>query len=460
MTALIVISLVGVAALFGGVFNWKGKTLWLAIAGIIATLVLNFADWNTAHSYFNRMVKFDNYALAFNGVLLTSTLLIMLLCSHHYRNVAQNMIADIYGLIIFTVVGGMILNSYSNLTMLFLGVEILSIPLYILAGSNRADARSNESAMKYFLMGAFASGFLLFGIALVFGATGSFHLEDIQTFLSNTPASVNNSLLSIGVLMILVGFLFKVAAVPFHFWAPDVYEGAPTLITGFMATIVKTAGFAALYRLFSTCFGGLNGMWVPLLSVAAVLTLFVGNITALYQKGIKRLLAYSSISHAGYLLLAVLAMQQQSANALLFYTAVYSISTICAFAVLIAIKEVTETDDISTLHGLSSKNPLLAVAMTIAFLSLAGIPPLAGFFAKYYIFATAMKSGYGWLVLIAVINSLIGAYYYLRVINSVFAKNEQAVKIELNWAYNLVLILSALLSLAIGVVPDFLVGLI
>lgn len=460
MTALIVISLVGVATLFGGVFNWKGKTLWLAIAGIIATMALNFADWNTAHSYFNRMVKFDNYALAFNGVLLTSTLLIMLLCSHHYRNVAQNMIADIYGLIIFAVVGGMLLNSYSNLTMLFLGIEILSIPLYILAGSNRADARSNESAMKYFLMGAFASGFLLFGIALVFGATGSFHLEDIQTFLSNTPASVNNSLLSIGVLMILVGFLFKVAAVPFHFWAPDVYEGAPTLITGFMATIVKAAGFAAMYRLFSTCFGGLSGMWVPLLSVAAVLTLFVGNITALYQKGIKRLLAYSSISHAGYLILAVLAMQQQSANALLFYTAVYSISTICAFAVLIAVKEVTETDDITTLHGLSSKNPLLAIAMTIAFLSLAGIPPLAGFFAKYYIFATAMKSGYGWLVLIAVINSLIGAYYYLRVINSVFAKNEQAAKIELNWAYNLVLILSALLSLAFGVAPDFLVGLI
>lgn len=460
MTALIVISLVGVAALFGGVFNWKGKTLWLAIAGIIATMALNFADWNTAHSYFNRMVKFDNYALAFNGVLLTSTLLIMLLCSHHYRNVAQNMIADIYGLIIFTVVGGMLLNSYSNLTMLFLGIEVLSIPLYILAGSNRADARSNESAMKYFLMGAFASGFLLFGIALIFGATGSFHLDDIQTFISNTPASVNNSLLSIGVLMILVGFLFKIAAVPFHFWAPDVYEGAPTLITGFMATVVKTVGFAALYRLFSTCFGGLSSMWVPLLSIAAVLTLFVGNITALYQKGIKRLLAYSSISHAGYLILAVLAMQQQSANALLFYTGVYSISTICAFAVLIAVKEVTETDDISSLHGLSSKNPLLAVAMTIAFLSLAGIPPLAGFFAKYYIFATAMKSGYGWLVLIAVINSLIGAYYYLRVINSVFTKNEQASKIELNWAYNLVLILSALLSLAFGVAPDFLVGLI
>lgn len=460
MTALIVISLVGIATLFGGVFNWKGKTLWFAVAGIIATLVLNFMDWNTGHSYFNQMVKFDNYALAFNGILLTSTLLIMLLCSHHYRNVAQNMIADIYGLIIFTLVGGMLMTSYSNLTMLFLGIEILSIPLYILAGSNRADTKSNESAMKYFLMGSFASGFLLFGIALLFGATGSFHLEGIKTFLSNNPSSANNSMVAVGILMLMVGFLFKVAAVPFHFWAPDVYEGAPTLITGFMATVVKTAGFAAFYRLFSYCFADLSGLWVPLLSIAAVLTLFVGNITALYQKGIKRLLAYSSISHAGYLILAVLAMQDQSDSALLFYTAVYSVSTICAFAVLIAIKEVTGTDSIESLHGMARKNPLLGIATTIAFLSLAGIPPLAGFFAKYFLFVTAMKSGYGWLVLIAVINSLIGAYYYLRVINSVFTKNEQAEKIELNWAYNLVLILTALLSLAIGIAPDFLVNLI
>jgi NADH-quinone oxidoreductase subunit N len=207
-------------------------------------------------------------------------------------------------------------------------------------------------------------------------------------------------------------------------------------------------------------FADLSGLWVPLLSIAAVLTLFVGNITALYQKGIKRLLAYSSISHAGYLILAVLAMQDQSDSALLFYTAVYSVSTICAFAVLIAIKEVTGTDSIESLHGMARKNPLLGLATTIAFLSLAGIPPLAGFFAKYFIFVTAMKSGYGWLVLIAVINSLIGAYYYLRVINSVFTKNEQAEKIELNWAYNLVLILTALLSLAIGIAPDFLVNLI
>lgn len=461
MNALIVVSLVGIVALFGGVLNFRGQTtLWITIAGLIGAMVLNFMDWGTNTSWFNNMVKFDNYAICFNGVIMLSTLLVLFLCSHHYRSVAQNMIADIYGLILFTLCGGIIMTSYSNLTMLFIGIEILSISLYILAGSNRADKSSNESAMKYFLMGAFASGFLLFGIALVFGVTGSFHLEVIKAFITANPASATNSMLAIGILMILIGFLFKVAAVPFHFWAPDVYQGAPTLITGFMATVVKTAGFAAFYRLFFTCFSEVGGMWLHVLSIAAVLTLFVGNITALYQTGLKRLLAYSSISHAGYLILGVLAMQQSSANALLFYTAVYSISTICAFAVLIAVKEVTGTDDINSLNGLAKRNPLLALAMTIAFLSLAGIPPLAGFFAKYYLFTTAMNAGYGWLVIIAVINSMIGAYYYLKVINAVYTDKENSQTIQVNWAYNLVLVASALLTIVLGILPGILSNLI
>lgn len=436
----------------------RGKTLWLAIAGVIASMAVNFSDWGSYKRYYNDMLCFDNYSLAFNGVLMLSTLLILFVCSHHYRQVAQNMIADIYGLILFTLSGAMIMTSYSNLTMLFIGIEILSISLYILAGSNRADVSSNESAMKYFLMGAFASGFLLFGIALIYGACGSFHLEVIKSFIQSHPGS--NSLMGVGILMVMVGFLFKVAAVPFHFWAPDVYEGAPTLITGFMATVVKTAGFAAFYRLFSTCFAQVGGIWIQVLSLVVVLTLFVGNITALSQQGIKRLLAYSSISHAGYLGLAVLAMNEQSSNALLYYTVVYSISTICAFAVLIAVKEITGTDRIDSLHGLARKNPLLALAMTIAFLSLAGIPPLAGFFAKYYLFAAAVQSGYTWLVVIAVINSLIGAAYYLRVINAVYSSSETAQKIELNWAYNLVLLLTALLSLLFGILPESIVNLI
>jgi NADH-quinone oxidoreductase subunit N len=461
MNALILVSLVGIAALFGGVFNFKGQTtLWIAIVGLIAAMGLNFMDWGTNTSWFNNMAKFDNFSLAFNWVIMLSTLLVLLLCSHHYRHVAQNMIADVYGLILFTLSGGMIMTSYSNLTMLFLGIEILSISLYILAGSNRADKNSNESAMKYFLMGSFASGFLLFGIALIFGVTGSFHLDSIKSFLEANPAAAGNSMLGVGLLMMLVGFLFKVAAVPFHFWAPDVYQGAPTLITGFMATVVKTAGFAAFFRLFSTCFSNVEGLWVPVLTIAAVMTLFVGNITALYQKGIKRLLAYSSISHAGYLILGILAMKQGAANALFFYTAIYSVATICAFAVLIAVKEITETDDINSLNGLAKTNPLLALAMTIAFLSLAGIPPLAGFFAKYYLFTIAMKAGYGWLVIIALINSLIAAYYYLKVINAMYTSKENSKKIEVNWAYNLVLGIAAVLIIAFGILPGLISDLI
>ncbi|MCC6683586.1 MAG: NADH-quinone oxidoreductase subunit N, partial [Bacteroidia bacterium] len=227
-----------------------------------------------------------------------------------------------------------------------------------------------------------------------------------------------------------------------------------------MATVVKTAGFAAFFRLFSTCFSNVEGLWVPVLTIAAIMTLFVGNITALYQKGIKRLLAYSSISHAGYLILGVLAMKQGSANALLFYTAVYSVATICAFAVLIAVKEITGTDDIDSLNGLAKTNPLLAFAMTVAFLSLAGIPPLAGFFAKYYLFTMAMKAGYGWLVIIALINSLIAAYYYLKVINALYTSSKESQKVEVNWAYNLVLGVAALLTIALGILPGLIADLI
>ncbi len=461
MKAIIALSIVGIATLFTGVFNMKNRAVWVAITGLFVALTFTVQDWNTSVRYFSDMIYFNNYAVAFTSIIIVITGLILLLCSDHYRT-ANNTIADIYGLILFAVVGAIIMVSYQNLAMLFLGIEILSIPLYILAGSNRNDLSSNEASLKYFLMGAFASGFLLFGIALVFGATNSFNLDEIHAAIVHNGGTIS-PMLSIGVLLILVGFLFKVSAAPFHFWAPDVYEGSPTVITAFMATVVKTAGFAAFFRLFSGSFLEIESVWFNILWVVTVLTLSVGNLTALFQKGMKRLLAYSSISHAGFLMLALLVLSDKATNALIYYSAAYGLSTICAFAVLLAVKEKRGNDSIESFKGLGKENPFLGFFFTIALLSLAGIPPLAGFFGKYYMFASALEVNLKVIVIIAVINAIIGIYYYLRVINIIWSSPDESTAdhtIQIGFTYKTVIFVSALLIILIGILPEFLITLI
>ncbi len=453
MNALILISLLGIAVLFAGIFNFKNKSIYLAVLGLIGAIAFNCADWGTNVSYYNNMVTFDNYALAFSSLMIVTTSLVLLLGFHFYKN-GKNSNVDLYALMLFTLVGAICLVSYSHLAILFIGIEILSIPLYILAGSNRSDLSSNEAGMKYFLMGSFASGFLLFGIALVFVSTGSFHLTEIGTAIGS-GAFESKGILSVGILLMLAGFLFKIAAVPFHFWAPDVYEGSPTLVTGLMATVVKTAGFAALFKLYQGCFVSMEGIWFNALWIITAITLLVGNITALYQKGIKRLLAYSSISHAGYMLLAMLTLNTEAANAIFFYSLAYSIATIGAFALLIAVTDLKGSDQLDALRGLGHKKPFLAFAMSIAFLSLAGIPPMAGFLAKYYLFKTAIEVNLIWIVIIAAISSIIGAYYYLRVIASLYQKDgEEPQAVTFGWAFYSVVGLTLVGTIAAGLFPE------
>lgn len=455
MNSIILLSSLGILTLFTGVFNWRKMILPIVVIGLIGIFGLNFLEWNNApawYAQFNHMLLFDNYSIAFTGTLIIISLFIFFLCDQHYAK-DDSHVADIYALILFTLVGGIIMASYSNLTMLFLGIEILSIPLYILAGSKKIDLASNEASIKYFLMGSFSTGFLLFGIALIFGTTGSLDLNGIRQYIEaqqELPMIFN-----IGLVLMLVGLTFKVSAVPFHFWAPDVYTGSPTLITTFMATVVKTAGFAALFRLMYTCFGTVDGIWFNTLWAIAALTITVGNLSALYQKNVKRMLAYSSISNAGYLLIGVVANNAHSDSAILYYTFVYSIATILAFAVLMLVMEEKGGNaEYTSFNGLARNNPLLAGVMCVAMLSLAGIPPLAGFFAKYYMFRTALENDYIWIVVIAVINSLIGVYYYFRVMVSMFSKEPDQEKVYVKASYQAVLIIGALLLLVLGIFPN------
>ena len=457
MSALIIISLLGVLVLMMGLFHLKNKTLLLIVPILFGMLYFNSMEWGSDTLHFSKMVLFDKFALGFSSLLITITALIFLLCSQHYKESLRS-IEDIYALLLFSLAGGICLVSYNNLTMLFMGIEILSIPLYVLAGSNRDNHLSNEASLKYFLMGAFASAIMLFGIAMIFGATNSFDLDEIRSAGVNSPLPL---VLKAGIFLTIVGFLFKVSAAPFHFWSPDVYQGSPSLITSYMATVVKTAAFAAFFRFLYLGFPELQGIWVTTLAVITGITLFVGNLSALYQTDFKRLMAFSGISHAGYLMLAIVVLKGSSINALFFYATSYCLASITAFAIFLSVKEKTSEYSIESLRGLYKKNPMLAFGLLIAFLSMAGIPPLAGFFGKYFLFIEAFKANYITLVLIAIVNTLIGAYYYLRVVNTVFTGDSFAGQPSRNSIiYDSVIVFTALASLVLGLMPGILDGIL
>ncbi len=456
MKALVLLSSLGLIALLAEIFSFKKLMYPLVLLGLITTFILNIFDWDTNVTYYN-MMRYDNYAVAFTSVIVVIAFLWFLMSESYFK--ANENLTDHFALILFALAGTVIMVSYTNMTMLFLGIEILSISMYILAGSNKDDLASNESAFKYLIMGAFATGFLLFGIALIYGATASFDLSEIRVFVDlhdgNVPA-----IFYAGVLMMLIGLSFKVSAAPFHFWAPDVYQGAPTVITAFMATIVKTAAFAAFLRLFSTTFASVSDTYINIVWVMAAITLMIGNISAVLQTSTKRMLAYSSIAHAGYMMLALLAGNSYSNSAVLFYTTAYSIGSIGTFCIVNIVSHLKSGDNIYSFNGLGKTNPLLAFVMTLALLSLAGIPPTAGFFAKYYIFTAAFQSGYTGLVLIAILASLIGVYYYFKIIIAMYFKENQDEVIEVKKNHKLLLILVAIAIIALGLFPDFIIRLL
>ncbi|MEK6615333.1 MAG: NADH-quinone oxidoreductase subunit N [Bacteroidota bacterium] len=471
MKTLYILSALGVIALLAEIFRQKKFLLPVVLVGLLGAIAAAIKDWNTNIHYYSNMLTFDNYAILFTCVICATAFLWFMMSENFFKEESSK--TDHYALVLFALCGAMIMVSYSNMVMLFLGIEILSIPMYVLAGSRKDDLSSNESALKYFLMGAFATGFLLFGIALLYGFFGTFDLHEIQRNMGVMEEMKNGKvgyptfehssvLLYGGILFMLIGLSFKVSAVPFHFWAPDVYQGAPTQVTALMASVVKTAAFAAFLRLFMMCFSGVGNAWMNILWIMSALTILLGNITAVYQNNVKRMLAYSSISHAGYMLIAILAMNANSSGAILYYAAAYSVSTIGAFAVLCVLENNGQAITFDSFSGLAKRNPLLAFAMTIAMLSLSGIPPLAGFFGKYYIFTSALQSGYVWLVLIAVLGSLIGVYYYFRVIISMYMKgtHEETAAIKISSLQKIVLIITIALTLLLGIFPDLIIRLL
>ncbi|MBK9799520.1 MAG: NADH-quinone oxidoreductase subunit N [Bacteroidetes bacterium] len=457
MKSLLLLSGIGVLSLLAEIFNFKKRLFPIVILSLLAVIAAAIKDWDTNIHYYNEMMVFDNFAISFTVLISVVSILWFFMAKDYFTN--ETNITDHTSLVIFCLVGTLCMVSYNNMVMLFLGIEILSLSLYVLAGSKKNDLRSNEAAIKYFLMGSFATGFLLFGIALIYGTTGSFHLHKITQFIQTNVENLP-LMFTAGVLMILVGLSFKIAAVPFHFWAPDVYQGSPLSITAFMSTVVKTAAFAAFFRLFATSFAQINSSWSDSLGIICAITLLVGNISAAYQTSVKRLLAFSSIAHAGYMLIALLSLSKIAASSILFYASAYSVASIASFTVLYSILR-TKDDAIESFNGMNKRNPFLAFVMTLALLSLAGIPPLAGFFAKYFIFTAAVEAHYTWLVLIAIVASLIGIYYYFKLIIAMYFKQDKSTQaIEVSFTHQLILVITFILMLVLGIAPGWLIQLI
>ncbi|WP_029274743.1 NADH-quinone oxidoreductase subunit N [Pedobacter borealis] len=456
MNIIITISITAFIVLYAGLFKANKALLPLTVVGLLTALGFTFCAWNGNAVHFG-MMQTDNFALAFSGICIIGTLLIFLLTQNYFHAKSDN-IAEYYTLILFALAGMIMMVSYKNMAMLFVGLEIMSVSLYILAGIRKKDFASNEASLKYFLMGAFSTGFLLFGITLIYGATGSFDLDKIQAYLVNSQAI--SPIFYPGVILMMIGLSFKVGAAPFHFWTPDVYEGAPSLITTFMSTVVKTAGFAAFLRLFAGALAPLHDFWAAPLMVIVCLTLFIGNVTALFQKNFKRMLAYSSISHAGYLLFSLIVLTKNSGNNVLVYAAAYTFASIIAFAVLILVKQKTGSDSFESFNGLAKRNPLIALCLTVAMLSLAGIPLTAGFIGKYLMFLNVMTEYKTLLVAFAILNALVGFYYYFRVIAAMWFKDGAETELSAPAQYKVVLLVSVAITLILGIYPAIILNLI
>ena len=455
MSALILISVLGVLLLYLGFSNNKGLLAPVGILGLLGALALFYFNWNIESPLLSGMVEFDGYALAFNSSLILLTVLLFLFGIDYYAKVKEN-VAEQYALMLFSLVGGLMLTSFTNLLVLFLGIEILSIPLFILAGGKRDSFRSGEAAFKYFLQGSFASGFFLLGIALIYGSCASFDLATVQAHAA-MAAGQGDMLFLLGLFFTIAGVAFKVAAVPFHFWSPDVYEGAPTLVTAFMSTVVKTAAFAAFYRLIEHMQlpGAVHTMFV----VMTVCTLFLGNIVALRQTQFKRLMAYSSIAHTGFLLLTFLSIGDRTSGVLYYYLTTYAVATVGLFVVLTLAKRAANGDEnIRIFRGLFRSAPWLAIATMLLLLSLAGIPLTAGFVAKYRVFVLSLAGGYTAITAFAVIMALVGIYYYVVVIREAFTPTEHPPRLvvaPLNW---LVISFCGVAVVLLGLLPGLIGG--
>jgi NADH-quinone oxidoreductase subunit N len=456
----IFLSVLAMALLLINVFAPGGQKSYLAYIsffGIAVASVLVGSEWGNHVESFGGSVVLDNFATFFKMIFLVAAGLAVLISDRYMEREECNH-GELYPLILFAVVGMMLMASGTDLMTIFLGLEVMSVALYVLAGFNRANKKSNEAGLKYFLLGAFSTGFLLYGMALIYGATGTTRLYKIATVIGQMTLPSANLMLVAGMFLMMTGFAFKIAAAPFHMWTPDVYEGAPTPMTAFMSAGPKAAGFAALMRLFLLALPTLQVEWSQVLWVLAVLTMTVGNITALRQDNIKRVLAYSSIAHAGYALVGFAAGNGTGTAGILFYMLSYAFMNIGAFAIIILVSKKGETNGtVMDFAGLGFKRPLLAVVMTIFLFSLAGMPPTAGFIGKFYLFSGAIQKGYIWLAVIGVLNSAASVYYYLRIMVYMYMKEatEEFEWIQVTAPVALALTISVAGSVIPGIIPSF-----
>ncbi len=457
MNAIILTAAWGVLMMLSGAFSSnKAMAKYLAVAGVVLALIVNCMEMNSGAPFFSidvkDMLRFNSFNLTFINIALGCTLLYFLLNGSDIEKVGEH-VPEYFALLFFVLSGIAIISTFNTLLMLFIGIEIVSIPLYILTGSDKRNLKSNEAGLKYFLMGSFSTGIMLLGIALLYGgsATGSFYISNIIS--GNAPMP---PMIAAGLVLLLISMAFKVSAAPFHFWTPDVYDGAPTVFTSFMATIVKAAAFFAFVRLFENAFGSMHAQWQTLIVILIAATLLIGNLTAVFQQSVKRMLAYSSIAQAGFMLFSLFALNGFAKEGLVLYAAGYSLASIGIFAILIKMNDYT----IDGFNGLGKQQPVLALTATIFLLSLTGIPLTAGFQSKFYMLMAAVQKGqHTWLVILAVLCAAISAYYYFRVIQAMYFKDsaagEHTPDNAVTPSFKALLVLTAVLIIVIGLFPSF-----
>lgn len=502
ISAEIILALTGLIVLMADLFLGERRKTLLAVIAIVGILAAGYATHQQFQVFTGRVayqptadgamtqqfrdesyalgyagdgpVIVDNFSVVFRYIFLLGAALTILISVNYLKRESMPK-GEYYALLIFCTLGMMVMSGAGDLLTLFLGLETLSIPIYVLAGYQRDRVRSNEAGLKYLIIGAFASSFLLYGIAFIYGATGSVRLRTIADFIGSIPAEglTSNLFLLLGVILLFVGFAFKVAAVPFHMWTPDVYQGAPTAITAFMSVAVKAAAFAGLMRVFLVLvpFETLTAVLSDAIWWIAVLTMTLGNLVALAQKNIKRMLAYSSIAHAGYLLVGVLAAMkmgtlQMAMGGILYYLIAYTLMNIGAFAIVILVaRQGDKYENIDDFAGLGARHPALAAVMSLFLLSLAGFPPTAGFFGKFYLFSAAVTADMVPLVVIAVLNSLISVFYYFGPMMAMYFKPSpedegQRGLIEVPLATEFTLYFTAMAVLLIGIIPNRIIPLV
>lgn len=444
MDALLIIFLSGLISLFLGMMKKPAYALGLNLIGLSLAFVL---FWN--HASYVSILKSYAGSLVFNGPQIYLSLMailftgLVLIGGYAMQSKDKSHYADITSLMMFSLTGGLCLIGFKDFFMFFIGLEILSIPVYVLVGSRKAEHLASEAALKYFFTGSFATAILLFGIALVFGATGSFNLNEIGFAVMSglyTPA-----LMIAGVLLIIASLLFKVGAFPFHFWNADVYEGSSKGVMAYMSTVVKIAGFIALYKLIKTTFGNLSDHWMYFMYVVIIASLFIGYLSGLKQTSLKRLMAFSGISNTGIALLSIMNGTESGERSLVIFLLGYGASSLILLFISQVVSE--EVDRISSLEGIGYKNPLLGFSLLVALLSLSGIPPFTGFFGKFLLIKDIIQL-HPVLGIAAILSSVIGAYIYLRLILLIFSKQTSAEKISIDWKLALVLITSLILLFA------------